>query len=544
MRGTKWQLPITKQQYIEIYAGLPEVLSQINLFESTYTTDEEFLYTYMSAKMWRMNNLYYIIDKIGDKVRFEMNLAQHLKYAAQLRHPRVLVLKSRQRGISTGTLVDYNDDALFNENILVGMQSYGLEESAALLEKLQVIWFSLPEDVIDFMGLVITKNNTKSMAYSNGSEVKVQTSFRGSTLQRLHVSELGKIANKDPKKAKELKSGTLQAIKMGNPVTIESTAEGQHNAMHTWWLEAIELVGERSLKDFFPLFLTWVTDPDCLIDTKLLISAEDEAILEKIELEYGEYIEVPSFRLSDQQKWWAVAQMRELGDDFFQEYPHTPEAAFNAVHDGAYYARHWRKHGRVVKEGLYDPALSVQTAWDLGRNDMMVIVFFQRYGDEFRIIDCYYNHGESLKHYVSVLKERIASKGYFYSRHIFPHDVKVAELQSNKTRLYALRKLGLKNIKVVKRTTNVLNDIEIVRGQIQNIIVDNSTAKYIIKMFGRYTKKWDEVLGVFKDEPLHDTWSNPADGVRYMVMGSLSKAEMKPKKVPKPKPDSSDGLAL
>jgi len=521
MIEAEWNLAITEDQYIAIYAGLPEVLEQAVLFKSMWENDNEFIMSFLSSKMWRMNAIYSVIDKIGDKVIFRMNLAQHLKYAAQLRHPRVIVLKSRQRGISTGTLIDYNDDALFIDNTLVGMQSYGLEESAALLEKLQVLWFSMVQDIIDFLAIAIVKNNTKSVAYSNGSEVKVQTSFRGSTLQRLHVSELGKIANKDPKKAKELKSGTLQAIKMGNPVTIESTAEGQHNAFHAWWYEAVELVGERSLKDFFPLFLTWVTDPDCTIDVELHITAEQATLLDDIEREYAEYISCP-FELTMQQKWWAVAQMRELGDDFYQEYPHTPEAAFNAVHDGAYYARLWRKYGHKVDSGLYDSALPVYTAWDLGMSDTMVVVFAQQFGTELRVVDCYYNNGEPLAHYVDILK----TKPYRYAGHILPHDVKVKDLSTGKTRLGILRGLGMSDIKVLPRTNSVNNDIEVVRAVIRDekLWIDMEKASYIEKMMGRYTKKWNDVLGVFDSKPLHDTYSNPADALRYLVMGLSASA--------------------
>jgi len=540
MKPTEWQLDISKEQYMSIYAGLAPI-EYAYIFETESETDVEYIEEYLRTKLWRMNNLYYVIDKVGELVQFRMNLAQHIKYAQQLRHPKTLVLKSRQRGISTGTLIDYNDDALFTPNLLVGMQSYGLEESAALLEKLGVIWDNLDPAIKGYMNLTKTKDNTKSMAYNNGSEVKVQTSFRGSTLHRLHVSELGKIANKDPKKAKELKTGTFQAIKAGNPVTVESTAEGQHNAMHTWWTEAEEIIGERSPKDFYPLFLTWVTDPDCQIYVEQHISSEDAEIIEKIEQEYGEYVDYPDFKLSDTQKWWLVAELRELGDDFFQEYPHTPEAAFSAVRDGTYYAKHWRKYGHT-KKGLYDPALDVWTAWDLGRNDMMVIIMFQRYQNEMRIVDCYYNHGEGLEHYTSVLKKLVKEKGYRFCRHILPHDVMVADLTTDVTRLDRLRELGLKKMKVLPRTANRNNDIEIVRAQIPNMWVDPDTCSYILKMFSRYTKKWDDVLNVFKDEPLHNTWSNPADSVRYGVLGSYKRSDIAGKK--RKRPRRTRGTAL
>jgi len=530
MKDSKWSLDITPDQYDAIYRGISGMADQKVLFHSEATTDEEYIMTYLTSKLWRMNKIYTIINKVGDKCIFRMNLAQHVKYAQQLRHPRVMVLKSRQRGISTGTLVDYNDDALFIDSLTVGMQSYGLEESSALLEKLTVIWENFDEGIKDFLGLGLVKNNTKSMAYSNGSEVKVQTSFRGSTLHRLHVSELGKIANKDPKKAKELKSGTLQAIKAGMPVTIESTAEGQHNAFHEWWTDAVDIVGERSLKDFHPLFLSWVDDPDCqMVGVSQLVSASDKDEITVIQEEYGEYAGIEDFRLSEEQIQWFVAQRRELDVDFYQEYPHTPESAFNAVHDGTYYARLWRERGHVVSDGLYDSALDTHIAMDLGMNDMMCLVFFQIHGRELRIVDEYHNFGEGLEHYADLIK----GKGYNIGSLILPHDAKVKELTTGMTRVARLRELGFRNIRVLKRTSSVQTDIEQVRKAIPFMWIDATTCGYLLRMIGRYSKKWDDALGTFKEKPLHDEWSNPADALRYVIMSNMF--DIGPEKVKKKK---------
>jgi phage terminase large subunit len=45
-----------------------------------------------------------------------------------------------------------------------------------------------------------------------------------------------------------------------------------------------------------------------------------------------------------------------------------------------------------------------------------------------------------LDHYVKVIEK----KGYFYQRHILPHDVQARELGIGKTRLEHLEKLGLR----------------------------------------------------------------------------------------------------
>ena len=527
LRDPVWTLSITERQFDSIYYGLG---IDKNIFKRHPETDIDYAENFAVSKLWRLNNWYKVINKIGDKVWFVMNYAQHRVYARQLRHGRSIILKSRQRGISTFFLIDYFDDAICIDNLTVGMQSYGLEESAALLEKLDTAWNSLDQSNKELLGIGLVKANTKALGFSNGSQVKVATSFRGSTLQRLHVSELGKIASKDPKKARELYTGTLQAIKPGNPVAIESTAEGMHNMFHEQWYVAMDIVGERGLKDFDPVFLSWVDDPDCTTDVEVTVSEEVREELEKIEAEWAEYNSEPEFKLSDKQIWWYVSAKRELGDKFHQEYPHTPEAAFSAVKDGTYYAKIWRRSGHIwgakqsemfKRDRLYDPMLDVWTAWDLGRNDVMVLVFFQVVGSELRVVDEYHNTGEDLSHYVNVLHDRRRDKGYVYKGHILPHDAKVTDLSSPVSRKKVLYNLGLRGIRVLRRTKDVNTDIEMVRQALPNMWIDPVTAGYILKMMGRYTKKWDEVLGAFRDLPLHNEWSNPADAVRYMVMARL-----------------------
>ena len=512
---TWWLSNISEAEYRRIYAGT-DGIHVVDLFREPPTSDNDYFANYFPSKMFRLNSgLYFIEDKKGKKIPFEMNYAQHVVYAAALRHPRIIVLKSRQQGISTLWLLSFIDDGITMDSFAIGLMSQGKKESQTLLSRTTVALESLPPKVIELLGISVLKNNSEAISFSNGSIMYIQTSFRSGTLQRLHISEMGKISAKYPEKAKETKSGSLQAIAPGNTVVVESTAEGRKNEFYKMWHEAADYIGARTGMDFYPVFLSWVDDPDCISAVPQIINTEHEDYFSEVENDLD-------ITLTKQQKWWVVSQMRELGELFNQEYPYSPEAAFAAVRDGTYYARLWREKGSVSEGGLYDPALDVHVSWDLGMNDTMELGFWQvhsvRGEPSVRLVDYYYNSGEGLEHYVNVLRAR----NYNYGWNILPHDVKVKELGTSKTRLGVLRELGIRRVKVLKRSTSVANDIEMVRKMIPYLTIDAVKCDRVIKMMYRYTKAWDSNLGVFKDKPLHDWASHGADAFRYYLLREVS----------------------
>ena len=475
--------------------------------------EEEFTTKQLTSKLWRMNNLYTIVDKDGNRIPFVMNKSQHKVHSAYLKHPRLVILKSRQQGISTYWLIFFLDECLFYDDINTGLMSQGKKESSKLLKRIKLAWDTLDQSIKDFLQVGLDKDNSEEFSFNNGSTVYVSTSFRSATLQGLHISEYGKIANKYPERAKETRTGSMQAIKAGLPVVIESTAEGA-NDFETKWDNAEELLLSGrpfSGKDFYPVFLSWMEDPDCLEKVDQPINKEQADYFDKLEDELR-------ITLVDQQKWFWVSQYRELGDDIYQEYPSTPEEAFTATKDGSYYAKLYREHvikqKREVKD-LYDDNLEVDVAIDLGMNDTFVMVFSQTWQNEERIIDEYYNSGEGLEHYMDVLH----SKPYKIGRVSLPHDVKVRELGTGISRLHRLRELGLRNYKVLPKIP-VNEGIEAVRKMIPNMWIDPKCT-YLISCFKGYSKEWDEKLGVWKNKPLHNEYSNGMDGVRYKAVSRL-----------------------
>lgn len=492
---------------------LSKLTDAYNSTESQFTPEQQkFVTEKLSSKLWRLNNLYKIRDKDANLITLKLNASQQ-KVLKEFKHNKKIILKSRQQGISTLYLAYYLDTCLFTPGYQAGIQSYGQDESDKLSKRAELMWNELSQDIKDLFGLKLVSNNQKGMTFSNGSILKIGN-FRGDTLQALHVSELGKIAKKFPEKAKELKSGAFQAVSTKNKITIESTAEGRSGLFYDMWRKAEELQlqgKELTSLDFQAIFLSWTADPDCTLDTEVEIPQALADYFTGIEETLG-------VKLEDNQKWWYVKKKEELREDMTQEYPTTSDEAFAAARDGSYYGRLYRDHiiknRRIVKD-LFDNTLDVNVAMDLGMRDTFVMVFYQQFKNELRIIDCYYNSGEPLKHYVEVLKTLANSKDYNYGSIYVPHDAKVVELGTGKSRHQILRDYGV--ISTILPKIDVHTGIELVRKWMMNMYID-SELDYIQDMFVNYSKQWDDRLGVWKDKPLHDEWSNPADAVRYMCL--------------------------
>lgn len=518
-KRTNWQLRISEERYREIYAGT-SAIDFIPLFKSEPETADEFILLYLPNKLWRLNNIYHIKDKTGNNVVLVMNEAQHLSYARILYHSRQIILKSRQLGMSTFWLISFFDDSLILNNLSCGLMAQDGDAAKDLLQKIDFAWENLSDEIKNFLGIYRVTHNTKVTKFNNGSELKVRTSFRSGTLSRLHISEFGKISAKTPEKARETNTGSLQAIKPGNIVIIESTSEGEDNLFAHKWFDAVEELesnGYPSDLGFYPLFIGWLDDTDCNIKTPMKLSQETNNTVTRIETDLGR-------KLTDTQKYWLHSKLQELGEDFNREYPYNATVAFAKAKDGTYYGRQMvdlvARKGLVPFDDLYEPTSPVDVAFDLGINDTFVMSFFQSGYTvegklEIRLIDCYYNSGEPLKHYTEIL----FNKPYKYGEFILPHDAKKRELGSAKSIAAQLRLLGLKRQRVLP-ISEVLDGIQAVRTMMQFLYI-NSELDFMIKAFRNYTKEWNQLLGVWRDKPRHDKYSDPMDSVRYYAVHKI-----------------------
>ena len=197
-------------------------------------------------------------------------------------------------------------------------------------------------------------------------------------------------------------------------------------------------------------------------------------------------------------------------DEYSQEY----ECSWVPSIRGSYYAdaiSDMRAQGRITKVP-YDPIIPVHTVWDLGISDDMAIGFYQVSGLEPRMIDFYCSNGKPLDHYIQYLKE----KGYNYGKHFAPHDIRVRELATGKSRYEIAQQLGV----TFDMTPNlpVQDGINAGRGILGRLWVDEKNNAYFLDALLQYKREWDEAHGHFRDKPLHDWTSHAADVHRYFSL--------------------------
>jgi len=467
----------------------------------------------LGDQWWRLNNLYYIIDKEGNKVKFKPNIVQTLFYKNIWF--RNIILKARQFGFTTFICILWLDICLFNENVRAGIIAHNQEDAKKFFrDKIKFAYDNLPEHIKEARPAKRDAAN-ELLFESTNSSIYVASSMRSGTINYLHVSEFGKIAAKYPDKAKEIVTGAFEAVSTGNFIIIESTAEGRSGYFFEYCQDAQSLkeIGAKlTALDFRFHFFPWYDNSEYQLEGNVIIFPHLS--------EYFKELEAKGIELSDAQKAWYVKKHGTLGDDMKREYPSTPEEAFFASIQGAYFKtemQNIRKDKRITNVS-YDRTFPVDTYWDLGVNDVNAIWFAQTVGKEIRVIDYYENSGEGMGHYFEKMKE----KGYRYGKHYAPHDIEVREYTSGVSRKDTAREMGIE-FETIPRVSAKEDSIEAARITLNICVFDEERCHDGIVHLESYRKKWDERLGTYRKEPLHDEHSNGADAFQTMAMKHVEK---------------------
>jgi hypothetical protein len=202
-----------------------------------------------------------------------------------------------------------------------------------------------------------------------------------------------------------------------------------------------------------------------------------------------------------------------------REYPSTPAEAFEASIEGAYYSEQLAQaemQGRIG-EFTAAPELPINTAWDLGIGDATAIWFWQKIQNEIRIVGYFEASGEGLPFYADVLRQYQRRLGWQYGDHIVPHDAKVRELGTGRTRIEAMvSTLGVRPVLCAMHTLE--DGINAVRATLPHCWFAEDECAVGLRHLKAYRKDWDEQRGCWKDKPRHDSSSHAADAFRYLSM--------------------------
>lgn len=475
---------------------------------------------------WRLNNLYFITDKSGKRVRFELNWAQQ-RTLDDLHYLNV-ILKARQLGLSTLIQILMLDACVFNSNVRAGTIAHTRDDAEAIFkDKAKYPYDNLPDGIKARVPALM--DSARQLSFANNSSLRVGTSLRSGTFQYLHISEHGKICAKYPEKAKEVRTGALNTVQAGQFVFIESTAEGQGGDFYDI-CQGAETAQRRgtalSPLDFRFHFFPWWQEPQYALPSAGVEINDDMR-------RYFAELEQAGIKLSANQRAWYVKKAATQLDDMMKEYPSTPEEAFKAAVDGAIFGKQIAQaehEGRVTRVP-HDPALKVNTWWDLGRSDAMAIWFWQQAGPELHFIDYIEHTGEDIDYYVLKLQEKQRDRKFIYGRHHWPHDGGHTRLGQRGRSLQEIAyDLGL--MVEVQPRYDIAPTITRARQIIPRSWFDAELCATGLKALRNYRYEWNEEHAVFRTEPLHDWASHGSSAFRCGSMAAqldANAARVKPR---------------
>jgi phage terminase large subunit len=207
--------------------------------------------------------------------------------------------------------------------------------------------------------------------------------------------------------------------------------------------------------------------------------------------------------------------------------------SFNAAVLGAFYAfemRDVRNQERIRSDITAIEGEPVHRAWDLGVGDDTSIWWWQNRGTQLVILDHYASSGVGLEHYLDVIEKRAAEHGWVHGTDFVPHDAKVKELGSGRTRVETMQKLGLAPMLVPWATLD--DGINAVRRTLPLCVFHARCEEGGISALEQYHREWDADKKAFRANAVHDWSSHPADAFRYLAMAWK---QLPPIRAPKPK---------
>jgi len=453
----------------------------------------------VESTKWRLNNLYRIVDKEGNSIPFRLNPVQ--EEVLDGLHNRNLILKSRQLGMSTFAVLFILDQAIFTSNLSCGIVSYSLEHAQHIFKR--IIGHAL-DTLTPFAKerAGVLQRSAREITFKNGSFLRVDTTLRGGAYQCVLVSEYGKTCARNPLKAEEVVTGSLQTVPTNGTIIIESTAEGSSGFYSEMITAAVQRGNDGlSALDYKLFFFPWYSDVACIqTQSNISISFEQKEYFDKLEKDYN-------ITLSLGQRKWYCHQQSILGEKVKQEFCSTVSEAFMASNEAYYFQAAIEcayNDSRCLNTALYDALAPVYVSADIGINDLTVLVFFQIVHGEIRVIDMYQNKNQGLDHYA---KHLLQEKKYIYGTIFLPHDSArrdniIVENSYEREFRKIFAHTDTKFV-VLKRTDKCIN-IYNAKNKFDRCVFALNRVKPLIDQLSKYRKKWSEPLGRYLDEPLHD----------------------------------------
>lgn len=202
---------------------------------------------------------------------------------------------------------------------------------------------------------------------------------------------------------------------------------------------------------------------------------------------------------------------RDAGDALIeQEY----FCSFDAAILGSYWGKllaEARLAGRICEFPI-EPNFPVHRAWDLGRKNHMVIWFFQIIGTQIRIVDFIQGHAVGIPGFARIIREEKNIRGGI---DYVPHDARVTELGTEKTRLETMQACGL--APEIVAMMGVHDGINAGSRILPRCWFRETACKEGIEGLGHYRGEWDQDTRRFSDTPVKDWSEHVGSAFRYLA---------------------------
>jgi hypothetical protein len=209
---------------------------------------------------------------------------------------------------------------------------------------------------------------------------------------------------------------------------------------------------------------------------------------------------------------------------FEQEYL----CSWNAAILGAFYAMEMaqvRAENRICEiEAM--PDQPVHVSWDLGVRDDTALWFYQTVGAQVFVLDCYSASGVGVEHYASVIEQRERDYGWKHGTDYVPHDAKIKEWGSGRTRIETMLTFNLHPMLVP--SASIADGINAVR-RLLPLCVFHPRCDDGINAMEQHRREWDDDKKAFRASAVHDWTSHFADSFRYLAFAWQPAAIRRPK---------------
>jgi len=474
-------------------------------------TREDIPGRFLTAHGRLSNGFYRIRDRKGESIPFYPNATQRklldLIYVQKRR--RIVLPKARKIGCSTCMSLVILDAMNLSANTEAAI--IDMSEGDAGKKLRHMVTFA-HESLPDELRRGTVRSSDTELALDNGSFCLASASSRGGTPRVMLVSELGKIAHADPKRAEEIQTGAIASVPRNGLIVVESTAMGKSNYFHKLVVDAQQVPEDkRTEADWSLCFGAWHEDAaNTLAGFPDRVTRETNDYLDEIGKLTGKVF-TPGQRL-----WYQVVAVDGQGIFRFREYPSTVEECFNAPIDGAIYGdlmARARAEGRIVPYE-WDRAYPVWCSWDIGYADTTDIWWWQLKLNRMDIV----KHVTLKRHSAAMAANVLREAGIPVAGHLLPHDADSRTAASGSSYREELERAGLNNLKIVSRTPDIWIGINSVRDMLPRCTfnlkgcgVSEDKGKDGISALEAYHEK--------DGKPVHDWSSHPADGLRTAVEG-------------------------